>query len=442
MATTKKLKDTRKLELTSTPGIYRRHAGGCKRNDRCKCPYVVRWKERGREHKQMFAKFDLAREFKATLGSGKGNRRPLSSLTVAAYHETWLPAYRGRTARGLEDATRREYKISFVHHILGLPIARVRMRDLGAPDVRDWLAQMERQGASPSTIRKAKAALSVMLACAVEDGDLAANPASGVRYVPTEQAKRAHPRRKRRPLTANDVVTILGAMPEDWRAFFTLLAQTGVRIGELLGLTWEHVHLGDDPHIMVAEQVYRGRRKKLKTEASRARVPLSPMMAAWLTELRPEDVEASALVFAARTGTPLNYHNVYNRVLRPALIDAGIAVQTGTVTVRRRGEDVEEPVWDYQGVAFHAFRKACGSLLLAHGKTLKQVQGWLRHSQLTTTMNVYITQVDDGLGGADAWDDILGDTRGHPGATKDPETAQNETDVEPRETAPLSQNTN
>ncbi len=60
---------------------------------------------------------------------------------------------------------------------------------------------------------------------------------------------------------------------------------------------------------------------------------------------------------------------------------------------------------------FHAFRKACWLLLLAHGKSLKQVQGWLRHSQLTTTMNVYIHQVDDGLGSADAWDEILGDAR-------------------------------
>jgi integrase len=59
-----------------------------------------------------------------------------------------------------------------------------------------------------------------------------------------------------------------------------------------------------------------------------------------------------------------------------------------------RGTDV----WDYQGAAFHQFRKACGSLLLAQGKTLKQVQGWLRHSQLSTTLNVYIHEVDDGLG--------------------------------------------
>jgi integrase len=433
------MSDKRKLEKTSVPGIYRRHAGGCKGNGRCKCLYVVRWKERGQEHKQMFATFELAREFKANLGSGKGNRRPQSSLTVATYYETWFPAYRGRTSRGLEKSTRREYEISFRLHILPLPIVRIRMRELAAPDVRDWLRQLERRDATPSTIRRAKAALSVMLASAVEDGDLGSNPAAGVRYVPSDTAKRQHRKPPPRALTAEDVMAILAAMPVSWRAFFTLLAQTGVRIGELLGLTWEHVHLGDDPHIMVAEQVYRGERKKLKTEASYARVPLSASMAVWLTELRPEDASPEAPVFPSATGTPLSYHNVYNRVLHPALIDAGIAVQTGTVKVRRGGEDVEQPVWDYQGVAFHAFRKACGSLLLAHGKSLKQVQGWLRHSQLTTTMNVYIHQVDDGLGSADAWDDILGDARGHLGATEGPEAVQDRPGSTPRKTARLSQ---
>jgi integrase len=318
---------------------------------------------------------------------------------VCDYYEPWLEGYRGRTNRGLEESSRREYDTSFRLHILPFPIARLRMRDLGPPDIRDWLKHLEREGASPTTIRKAKAALQVMLASALEDGDLNSNPAAGVRYVPTEDAKRRHPKRKRRKLTAADVTTILEAMPEQWQMFFMLLAQTGVRIGELLGLTWRNVHLGDDPHILVAEQMYKGERKKLKTEASMAKVPLSTTIAAWLAELRPPDTEPGAPVFQSMTGTPLTYSNMYNRVLRPALRDAGIAINVGTA---------EKPDWDYQGVAFHAFRKACGSLLFAHGKTLKQVQGWLRHSNLTTTMNVYIDQVDDGLGSADVWDDILG----------------------------------
>ncbi len=235
-----------------------------------------------------------------------------------------------------------------------------------------------------------------MLACAREDGDIASNPAAGVRYVPSEKAKQRHPKRRPRRLTAEDVLAILRAMPEQWRAFFTLLAQTGLRISELLGLTWEHVHLGDDPHIMVAEQVYQGRRKQLKTDASEARVPLSASMASWLAELRPANARPAAPVFPSQTGTPLTYSNVYNRVLRPALLAAGLALKVGETA---KGK----PIYDYQGIAFHAFRKACGSLLLAHGKTPKQVQGWLRHSQLTTTMNVYTHQVDDGLGSADVW---------------------------------------
>ena len=207
------------------------------------------------------------------------------------------------------------------------------------------------------------------------------------------------------------MAAILNAMPERWRAFFATLAQTGLRVGDLLGLTWRHVHLGDDPHIMVSEQVYCGQRKELKTDASMARVPLSPTMAGWLAQLGPGDPDAP--VFPSAAGTPLSYGNVYNRVLRPALIDAGIAVKVGDK-------------WDYQGVAFHAFRKACGSLLLAHGKDLKQVQGWLRHAQLSTTLDVYIHEVDGGLGGAEAWEDILdGATWGHPGATDHPQTAAN-----------------
>ena len=83
--------------------------------------------------------------------------------------------------------------------------------------------------------------------------------------------------------------------------------------------------------------------------------------------------------------------------------------------------------WDYQGVAFHAFRKACGSLLLSQGKNLKQVQGWLRHSQLTTTLNAYIHETDDGLGGADVWDGVLappGANLGPPQVREQPKSAR------------------
>jgi len=119
-----------------------------------------------------------------------------------------------------------------------------------------------------------------------------------------------------------------------------VLVQTGVRVGEALGLTRGNVRLGDGAHIMVVEQVRRRKRKRLKTKASMARVPLSPTMAAWLSELRPEDVTHDGPVFASKTGTALNYSNVYHRVLQPALVKAAVAVQVGEVKVRGRDGDL------------------------------------------------------------------------------------------------------
>ena len=65
-------------------------------------------------------------------------------------------------------------------------------------------------------------------------------------------------------------------------------------------------------------------------------------------------------------------------------------------------------------------------LLKRAGKDPRQVQRWLGQSQLMTTMNIYVTDLDDGLGGAEELDGLWG----HPGATDHPQTAANGTDPE------------
>jgi integrase len=133
-------------------------------------------------------------------------------------------------------------------------------------------------------------------------------------------------------------------------------------------------------------------------------------------------------VFASSVGTPVVYGNIYDRVLQPALKSCGLAGQ---------------------GTAFHAFRKVRRSmLLLKAGKDPRQVQQWLDHSQLTTTMNIYVHELDDGLGGADDLDTTLGS--GHPGkgpetradhaarhgATPGPPATRNQQQTKTRRTAP------
>ena len=53
-----------KLEQTSTPGIYRRHAKGCTRGGRCDCSYVVVYLLAGRQRTETYGTLADAREAK------------------------------------------------------------------------------------------------------------------------------------------------------------------------------------------------------------------------------------------------------------------------------------------------------------------------------------------------------------------------------------------
>ena len=396
--------DSRKLEKTKTPGVF-------KRGD----SYIVRWKFRGQSHKQFFPTYAEAREFKRSL-SGAG-KRPTTAQTVADYYEGWIDSYRGRTARGLEATTRDEYRRSFALHVLPYPIAREKVRDVTSRDVSDWFTGMERKGVRAPSIRKAKAAMSTMMATAAQAGDIQANPVIGVRYVPTTNAAK----KKQRRMTVENANAIIEAMEPRWRPFFQLLAESGLRVGEALGLRWQAVHLGDDPHLYVVEQVYRGERKRLKTEGSERTLPLSSGMARTLTELKADSDHADddRPVFPSEAGTPISYGNLYNRVLIPALRQAGI------------GHEREDGKWDNEGIGFHSFRKLAGSVLSARAGRPRCRSNGGSATRKTTTMNVYQHELDDGLGGADALDGVWG----HPGATEAPQTAANEKAPEARKPA-------
>ena|SRR5436190_5534512 len=52
------------------------------------------------------------------------------------------------------------------------------------------------------------------------------------------------------------------------------------------------------------------------------------------------------------------------------------------------------------GLRFHDLRHSCGSLLIAEGVKPKLVQAILRHSKLSTTMDLYVHAYDEDLRGA------------------------------------------
>jgi hypothetical protein len=51
-----------------------------------------------------------------------------------------------------------------------------------------------------------------------------------------------------------------------------------------------------------------------------------------------------------------------------------------------------------KGVAFHMFRKTAATLLHHHGKSGRQLCGWMGHHDPAFTIRTYVGEADEGLG--------------------------------------------
>lgn len=373
-----------KLTKTSTPGIFRRHKKDCG-GGRCDCAYVVMWRHRGRQHKETFRTLAEAREAQGKRRAG--DSRPSSRITFEAYFSDWIETYEGRTARGFSETSRSLYRRAIKDH--ALPTWRTwKLGDVEPAEVRVLYRRLREAGKSAATLRTLRAALSAMYSTAVEDGVTDVNPIRGVRLPGGETDEDEQKRAK--ALSREELRVFLAAVPDDWRLFFELLAVTGLRIGEAVGLTWESLDLGDRPKVKVREQVYRGKRKPLKSKDGKRDIPLSGSMAAKLLAHRRDSyVSPKAPVFATTTGTELDPHNIRRTILRPVALGLGYYEEV----VGKDGKPRQRTT-----LGFHALRHTCASLLFAEGRNVKQVQAWLGHATPTITLETYVHLLDEGVG--------------------------------------------
>jgi integrase len=148
------------------------------------------------------------------------------------------------------------------------------------------------------------------------------------------------PRHQRQPyFTEDQFKRIIEAAPARYRVLFTLLAGTGMRIGEAVALTLDDLDL-DHGVIYVKRSVWRGHEQTPKTENAVREVDIDPGLVAVLREHIGSSKRK--LLFETRRGTPLSDTNIRNRILAPLLVKLGIphaglhAFRHGRVTVLRK----------------------------------------------------------------------------------------------------------
>jgi integrase len=294
----------------------------------------------------------------------RGERVAPSRSTFAEVADVWLAS----KAAAVRPTTLARYSETLRLHLA--PLDRLRVGEVDEDHAVQVIAAMREAGYAGATIRKALVVLSGVLGYAARRGMIAQNP---IRRL--ERGERPPiERREMRTLDVGEIAALLRAAPEPYRALLATALFTGLRQGELLGLTWGDVDLVGLV-VRVRHQLGRdGELARPKTPQATRDVVLAPQLARMLREqrqaaltlgrARPED-----FVFASRAGTPMHYRNVVRRGLDEAREAAGLAAEPR--------------------LRFHDLRHTFASLLIARGLDVVFVSRQLGHADPSITLRVY-----------------------------------------------------
>lgn len=230
------------------------------------------------------------------------------------------------------------------------PLHNVRVRALKVGHVKDWLATMQTKTKTPDTaatysaetIGACRTLLRAIVQAAVDDEFIVKNPVDSVSAPEIVKAE----------LTDSDVLSVaeleafLKCAPDRYRALFAVMAYTGCRLSEALGLTPELIDL-TPPN----GRVWFGRQRVTANDTGRATLNIGRKTptAKRDTWLGPEAVELltrhlemfpaapGEQIFRTASGGTPDKDNLRRQVFRPALTRAGIGKDLDTMNLRHTG---------------------------------------------------------------------------------------------------------
>ncbi len=292
----------------------------------------------------------------------RGERLAPTKLTFAEVAALWLA-----TQSELRPRTRDAYQSALKNHLLPR-FGRLRAAQINQDHIALFIADMRERGYKGWTIRAALTPLGRSLGYAARRGLIGSNPMERL-----ERGERPSvAQREMRTLTRDEISRVLSAADAAQRPLLAAAVFTGLRLGELLGLTWANVNFGAGT-VEVRRQLSRsGERVDPKTRQAVRDVVLMPALARLLREhrLRSPFARDSDFVFASSTGTGLD----------PTVPRRALA---------RAKERTNLDAGDRAPVRFHDLRHTFASLLVAQGANVVFVSRQLGHSSPDITLRVY-----------------------------------------------------
>jgi integrase len=299
----------------------------------------------------------------------------------------WVERYQGTGRRGFDERTRKEYRRdleSYANPRLG----KMRLGQIAPKHIAEFIAWLcdekaQERHLADSTVRRILAPVRSCLGSAMREGLIRHNPTRGAVLPSRDEYRRIQTGKDElgededvRALTTEQLEALLLVLPAEHRLMFELLAATGLRISEAVALRVGDLTLdAGQPVLRVRRPYVGGGFKPPKSEPGRRQIPLSHEMVRSLRKTRERRTDPRELLFPDPDGKPLHASNLLMRDFKPAAEEAGVP-------------------W----AGFHTLRHTCATRLFAEGRTVRQVQRWLGHSDPAFTLRTYIHLMDDDLG--------------------------------------------
>lgn len=290
-------------------------------------------------------------------------------ITVDQHFEDWLRTKKSTT----RPSTFTSYCQIYNGHVKPA-FGSTLMKALDYRRINALYEKLDDDGLSKRTVAYVGSILRAGLDDAVRKGLIPQNPAR-------LSARRTYQSHEARCLNQDELRRFLqAARGERLEEAFILAIHTGLRPGELLGLTWDAVDF-EGRRLTVKQAlhedgagIYMG---DVKTKAGRRTISLSKAAVAAIKAQKKRQAEdrlaagqlwqnPSGLIFTNHEGGPLRRTNIMRRDLRRVVRKVGL-----------------------QGVTLHTFRHTHASILIFQGVDIKAISRRLGHEKITMTLQVY-----------------------------------------------------
>lgn len=302
--------------------------------------------------------------------------------TFAEFADIWLTAYKQPKLRGSSYDLVKHNTVTHVVSYFG----HMKLRDIKPLHVQMFLGKLRQKNLSKSVQSKCLQIARGIFTAAMENGVIIRSPVARSDKPAGEESK------EEEPLTNEQAKTLLEAVSGTRAYGFCLIAlTTGMRRGEILGLMWEDINFEEGYILVTHQKAFTNRENDapvtdlLKTESAHRRLPLPPVLRAWLEQER--ELSDSPYVLSMDDGSSLtkaSFRSMWEIVTSRTVSDT-----------RKLGAPVRGSKHGKVAVSLdfechpHLLRHTYITQLFEAGLDMKQVQYLAGHASPDMTMKVY-----------------------------------------------------